>query len=423
MSPSIHTMKSVAEDNSLFVVLVLSNPPAPWKVTDWYWNEIAGVPFLLRNILSIQKAGATHLTLFAEKNVTRLEELCGRVESDPRVRLQLECCSEPEKIIASAEHDSNILFLDGSALQNKARIAKALNSVTKEPNLKSDPSLIHSPENLESFLIQIDGDGLLPWLKDIQSQDTLKTTSQHPGINIKLMPDTEDLRIVQPEDFEAVGNRLIKSCGLSNDSFMDRSITRFISRQLTRQIIKTPLTPNMITLINCMVGLGAAACFLSGNYGMGLTGAGLLLLSTWIDCTDGEVARLKFMESPFGKQMDIVCDNLVHMAVFFSMGLGLQAATDNDLFIVLGGLSVLGCLVSFILLSQEIVKSKMSSDEFKPCSKEKKSITDRLANRDFTYFLFFMAGIAQLELFLALAAAGSNIFSGYLIYNKLKTAS
>jgi phosphatidylglycerophosphate synthase len=416
-------MQSVAEDNSLFVVLVLSNPPAPWKVTDWYWNEIAGVPFLLRNILSIQQAGLTHLTLFAEKNVTRLEELCGRVESDPRVRLQLECCSEPEKLIASAEHDSNILFLDGSTLQNKARIAKALNSVTKEPNLKSDPSLIHSPENLESFLRQIDGDGLLPWLKDIQSQDTLKTTSQHPGINIKLMPDTEDLRIVQPEDFEAVGNRLIKSCGLSNDSFMDRSFTRFISRQLTRQIIKTPITPNMITLISCMVGLGAAACFLSGNYGMGVTGAGLLLLSTWIDCTDGEVARLKFLESPFGKQMDIICDNLVHMAVFFSIGLGLRTATGKDLFIVLGGLSVLGCLVSFILLSQEIVKSKMNSDELNPIKDQKKSITDRLANRDFTYFLFFMALIAQLDIFLALTAAGSNIFAGYLIYNKLQTAS
>lgn len=422
LSP-IHTQKSVAKDKDFFVVLTLPNPPAPWEVVDWYGKEIAGVPFLLRNILSIQQAGAKRLILFADENLVGLDELYRKVKSDPRIRLQLEWGSEPEKLIASAGKASHTLFLDGSSLQNKTRIAKALNSVSRETNQEGEPSLILCPEKLKSLLQSVDDCGLLPWLENIKSQATLKQTSQNSDINIKFIPGTEDLRITRPEDFKAMGNRLIKSCGLNNDSFMDRSVTRFISRQLTRQIIKTPITPNMITLISFMVGLGAAACFLAGNYAMGVAGAGLLLLSTWVDCTDGEVARLKFLESPFGKQMDIFCDNLVHMAVFFFIGLGLRTATGNDLFIALGGLSALGCLVSFILLSQEIVKSKMRCDEFKPCSKEKKSITDRLANRDFTYLLFLMAVIAQLDIFLALTAVGSNIFSGYLLYHKFKTAS
>jgi 1L-myo-inositol 1-phosphate cytidylyltransferase / CDP-L-myo-inositol myo-inositolphosphotransferase len=419
MSPLTHTKKSVAEDKSLYVVII-SNPPAPWKVTDWYWKEIAGVPFLLRNILSIQQAGARRLMLFADKNVVGFDELYRRVANDSRIRLQLEWDSKPEKLIVSAENDNCILFLDGSALQNKARIAKTLKLDPEENTQESDRNLFLSPSHLETLLQQIDERGLVPWLKNIQSQNIPQEISPNPGINIKWVTETENLRITRPEDFKTMDNRLIQSCGLSNDSFMDRSVTRFISRQLTRQIIKTPVTPNMITLVSLIIGLGAAACFLAGSYAMGVAGAGLLLLSTWVDCTDGEVARLKFLESPFGKQLDIICDNIVHMAVFFSIGLGLRAATGNDFFIVLGGFAVLGCLVSFILLSQEIVNSKMNCDEYKPNKAEKKSITDKLANRDFTYFLFFMAVIAQLELFLALTAAGSNIFSGYLLYNKFR---
>jgi len=405
------------------VVLVLSNPPSPWKVADWYWKKIAGVPFLLRNILSIQQAGVKRLMLFAEKNVEMLDELCRRVENDARVRLKLEYHSEPEKLIASAQKDASILFLDGSTLQNKARIEKALNLDPEEHNQGTDRTLFLSPNNLESLMQRIDDRGLLPWLEKIQFRDAPQENSPNPGINILFVTETGDLRITQPEDFNALDNRLIKSCGLSNDSFMDRLITRFISRQLTRQILKTPLTPNQITLISFMVGLGSAACFLLGNYGMGVAGGGLLLLSTWIDCTDGEVARLKFLESSLGKQLDIICDNLVHMAVFFSIGWGLYASTGNDLFIILGGLAVLGCLISFILLSPEIVKSKMSANELKPFKEGGKSITDKLANRDFTYFLFFMALIARLDIFLALTAAGSNIFAGYLLYKKFKTAS
>ena len=405
------------------VVLVLSHPPAPWGITDWYWKEIAGVPFLLRNILNIQQAGARRLMLFADNNGERLDELCRRVKNDARVHLQLECHSKPEELVADTGQDSRLLFLDGSTLQNITRLAKIIQPASGESSPKTASNFFLCPNHLETLMQRIDNRGLLPWQRSILSQDIAQEISQNPGIHIKFMAKTDDFRIAQPEDFKTASDRLIKSCGLSNDSFMDRSVTRFISRQLTRQLIKTPLTPNQITFISCVVGLGAAACFLVGSYGMGVTSAGLLLLSTWIDCTDGEVARLKFLESSLGKQMDIVSDNLVHMAVFFSIGLGLSAETGNGLFIFLGGLAVLGCLVSFILISQEIVKNKMNCGESKPFQEQKKSIVDRLANRDFTYLLFFMVGIARLDVFLVLSVVGSNIFAGYLLYDKFKTAS
>ena len=96
--------------------------------------------------------------------------------------------------------------------------------------------------------------------------------------------------------------------------------------------------------------------FLSGHLFLGITGALLLLLSAWGDCTDGEIARLKFMETPWGARFDICCDNLVHFFVFFSIGMHLFFATGNLLYILYGGLAIFGSLVAFMILSSNIVK-------------------------------------------------------------------
>ncbi|GJL78539.1 MAG: hypothetical protein NPINA01_15280 [Nitrospinaceae bacterium] len=423
MPPLTDTPKSLRKNTEPFVVLVLPNPPSPWNMIDWYWKKIAGVPFLLRNILSLQEAGVSHLVLFTENSAAKLNELFRRAETDPRLKLKLQCYSEPGPFLTCARENRHVLFLDGSTLQNKDTVASAIKPDIQKPNQETGQPLHLS--TLEALMRHTNECGVLSWPEKFQCTDLPHQTSpqQNSSTTMDFLKKNENYKITQPEDFIEIGNRLIRSCGLSNDSFMDKLITRSISRQLTRQIIKTPLTPNLITLISLAIGLGSAVCFLSGSYGMGVVGGGLLLLSTWIDCTDGEVARLKFLESPLGKQMDIICDNLVHMAVFFSMGVGLQNATGNDLFIFLGGLAVLGCLISCVSLAPEIMKNKIQPDASKPVNGAPKSITDQLANRDFTYLLFFMALIAKLDIFLVLAAAGSNVFAGYVLYNRFKTAS
>ena len=45
----------------------------------------------------------------------------------------------------------------------------------------------------------------------------------------------------------------------------------------------------------------------------------LFQLAAVIDCSDGEVARLTFTDSPFGAWLDITLDNLVHMAIFVAI--------------------------------------------------------------------------------------------------------
>ncbi len=425
MSLQVDHEKTVPERENSLAVLILSNPPSPHKAGDWYWKNIAGVPFLLRNILSVQQGGVKRLVIFARDNMTGVEELCQRAREDSRVMVELECVWTPEDLAESVKSEGEILFLDGSAINSKTGVEQARKLGSSGLNSETGEPFLMDPVKLKSLAQNCGDQGLLACLRDIRFQETCSSAdnSQEDPFRVMLADADENGRVTRQNDFDLMNERLLQASGLDNDSFMDRHFTRHISRYLTRQIIKTPITPNQLTLVSLAVGLEAAGCFLFGGYGMSLLGAALLLLSACIDCSDGEIARLKFMESPFGKRLDIICDNLVHIAVFFSIGMGLYGSTNKSLFIILGSLAVLGSLVCFIVLSPNIINSKSQNGHLKIFLDRDKGLEDSLANRDFTYLLFIMALIGSLDIFIGMTALGANAFAGYLLYNKFISAS
>lgn len=416
--------KSVPGNKNLFAVLVLPSPPSPQESRDWYWKPIAGVPFLLRNILSIQQGGMKRLIIYARKNMAGVEELCQRARDDSRVKVELKCIYDAEDLVASLKPEGGALFLDGSVLSSKACVEEAGEADIASHQQEISGTFLMDSGKLRSLIEAGEDPCLLHGLRNSRFQDTCSPAdiSGENVFKVVLVKADESWRLSQLEDFALLGERLIEISGLGNDSFMDRYFTRRISRSLTRKIIKTPITPNQLTIVSLAIGLEAAGCFLFGGYVMGLLGAVLLLLSACIDCSDGEIARLKFMESQFGRRLDIVCDNLVHLAVFFAIGMGLYGSTDKSLFILLGSLAVLGSLICFILLSPKIMSSKSQCGHLKVFLERNKSLVDRLANRDFTYLLFIMALAGSLDIFIGLTALGANVFAGYLLYDKFKTA-
>ena len=341
--------------------------------SDCYWQNLAEVPFLLRNTLTLQRAGIKKLMIWSE-NTDAFQQ---KLKQDPRMNLDVEWIVDN----AIGLHDTHVMVLDGSTLLEKAEIVEAMTPSTQ---------------------YQTDGFHFFP--------EVLKEKNL-----IKVIPPRESSRLINKEDFRVAEERLLKSVGLSNDSLMDRLITRFISRQLTRVLLKTSLTPNQITFLSLLIGLGSAWCFYQGTFFSGITGALLLLVSAWVDCTDGEIARLKFMETSWGARFDIYCDNIVHFSVFFSIGMGLFFATGNSLYILYGGLAVFGSLVAFMILSSSIVKKKQAAEQGES---SETNLADQIANRDFIYFLLVMACIERLDIFILLTAVGSNIFAIYLMYKR-----
>jgi phosphatidylglycerophosphate synthase len=99
--------------------------------------------------------------------------------------------------------------------------------------------------------------------------------------------------------------------------------------QLARRLI-TPLkdswvTPNNLTTVRLCVGLGAAAAFLPGTYGWSNLAALLLIVSNFLDHTDGELARISGKSSRIGHIYDLASDAAVTILLFVAMGAGLAA--------------------------------------------------------------------------------------------------
>lgn len=86
--------------------------------------------------------------------------------------------------------------------------------------------------------------------------------------------------------------------------------------------------------------------------------------------------------------------------------------TGDPLYKLYGGLAVIGSLGSFMILSRIIVEKKQAAEQGEIYET---NLADQIANRDFTYFLFVMACIGRLDIFILLTAIGSNIFAIYLI--------
>ena len=70
------------------------------------------------------------------------------------------------------------------------------------------------------------------------------------------------------------------------------------------------------------MGLAAAAAFLPGTYAWSNAAALLLILSNFLDHTDGELARMSGKGSRFGHLYDLAADAVVTILLFIAMGIG-----------------------------------------------------------------------------------------------------
>ena len=103
----------------------------------------------------------------------------------------------------------------------------------------------------------------------------------------------------------------------------------------------TPLTPNSVTLLSFFLAVGSAACFATGQHKIMLFGIILLLLHVALDIADGRLARLKHLESDFGKWFDTVIGRINANIIYLGIAYGLYLKYSAPLFLLGGGVFVL----------------------------------------------------------------------------------
>ena len=123
---------------------------------------------------------------------------------------------------------------------------------------------------------------------------------------------------------EAISERRVNGL-LANrvdDGFYSTFVVRKVSKPLTRLALRLGLTPNAITGISFVIGLGAAGAFSMGSLPWLLAGALLLQLSLIVDCVDGEVARATRNFTSLGAWLDASTDRVKEFAAYAGLAFG-----------------------------------------------------------------------------------------------------
>ena len=190
----------------------------------------------------------------------------------------------------------------------------------------------------------------------------------------------------------------------SCDGLIDRVFNRPVSRPLSKLLVHTPVSPNAVSLASIFVGLLAAGLFAVGEYTASIIAAILFQISAVIDCIDGDLARVMFKESAFGKWLDLAGDQVVHVAVFGGIALGLMKSTPGTSAPWLGLSAIVGALLSFAVVVRGLRRPQLDRTGLLH------KLINAATNRDFSVLVLFLAALNELDLFLWVTAVGSHVF-------------
>ena len=122
--------------------------------------------------------------------------------------------------------------------------------------------------------------------------------------------------------------------GKSADGPVSRWLNRPVSIRLSKVLVNFNITPNQISFFSFTLSMVAAGLFALGDYLYLALGGIVAQFASIIDGSDGEVARLKYLSSDYGRWFDAVLDR--YADAFLLFGLTWYVYNHNPISIVLG---------------------------------------------------------------------------------------
>ena len=108
-------------------------------------------------------------------------------------------------------------------------------------------------------------------------------------------------------------------------------------------IFPTNITPNQITSFALIIGVIGGILYVFNTHLFLIAAATLLIVYDVLDCSDGQLARLKKNGTFFGRILDGVSDYFVSTAVYLGIGVGFASNSNDPLFywglVILAGIT------------------------------------------------------------------------------------
>jgi len=177
--------------------------------------------------------------------------------------------------------------------------------------------------------------------------------------------DRFSLDVTSVGKFKSAEKKLLNAVRKETDGFVSRNFNRYVSLFLSKQLLKLHVSPNQISFTNLLIGLVSAGFILLGGYVNFLIGAVLFQLTSIIDGSDGEVAKLTFQCSKYGAWIDTICDVLTYLAFVASLPAGLYRYYNDGIYMILGVSMLLSFLILYTLMTNYVRKTKSSGSMLK----------------------------------------------------------
>lgn len=179
-----------------------------------------------------------------------------------------------------------------------------------------------------------------------------------------------------------------------------------LARVLVRPLMRARVHPNYVTALTALLALLGAGLLASGHPAAVSWGAGLFVLSRFLDHFDGELARQTGRSSRLGYVLDYLAGGVSYAALFVGIAIGLRHGPLGGWLIGLGALgSACGVLAVWLNMAIDRIRDTGAAVGYPALA--------GFELEDGIYLLAPITWLGWLEAFFVAACVGAGV---YLLY-------
>tara|TARA_Y100000588_G_C14183560_1_gene894816 strand:- start:306 stop:1421 length:1116 start_codon:yes stop_codon:yes gene_type:complete len=144
-----------------------------------------------------------------------------------------------------------------------------------------------------------------------------------------------------PEDF-IIAEEFTYRDAFGHRTPLMRHVYRPLGLGLTRALIGTKISPNMVTSTSLIIIPIATSLIAIGGYASAIIAVLMLQVFLILDVTDGYLARLTKNRSNFGYWYDTILDQIHDISIAISFSIGAVNATQNSGYFIPGSIWIIG---------------------------------------------------------------------------------